>query len=50
MKTILTILLALSLSGSHKPPVKKPFQSLNQSLDTLAIKSDQLLILTQKLK
>jgi len=50
MKTLLTILLLLSLSGSHKQPPQKPFQSLNQSLDTLATKSNQLLILTQKLK
>ena len=50
MKIVLVIAFVLAFTASGTKKETKPFQALNQSLDTLAIKSDQLLILTQKLK
>lgn len=50
MKLVLVIAFILIYTASRPAKVDQPIKSLNKSLDTLAVKSDQLLLLTQKLK
>ena len=52
MKLLVAILFVFAVTANSHPTVQpeKPLQQLNQCLDTLNQKSDQLLLLTQKLK
>ena len=54
MKTVLAILFVLIFSANNKVQRTnisyRPFEPLSQSLDTLAVKSDNLLLLTQTLQ